>query len=323
MPSIKMYRLKVSKRLHLKEGDDLVSEIDTIITEIQNKKLDKTGDFQILVRDLESYKDETLAKPKSKARQYDPFDILPSGAGRIVLFGMSNVGKSTLMNKITNTEVQVGNYLHTTQIAQAGSCTHKGVNFQIIDLPGFIEYRPVWNINRQINRVARTSDALSLVIDLSLDINKQLEFLNKQLEDAKILTDGVSDIPIFIIATKGDLKGSIKNFELLKQKTNYQIIPISINNEESMEKLKESMFNMLDIVRVYTKPPGRKPDYDAPFVLPRGASVGYLAENIHGNLLKYFKYARIWGESSSHSGQKVGIDHELVDEDVVEIIVEK
>ena len=227
------------------------------------------------------------------------------------------------MNEITNTEVQVGNYLHTTQVAQAGACVHKGVNFQIVDLPGFIEFRPDWNINKQINRVARTSDALAIVIDLTMEIHKQLDFLIAQLEKAKLMRDGQSDVPLFIIATKGDLKGSTKNFEILKQSTSYEIIPISINHEESIENLKESLYNMLDVVRVYAKPPGKQPDYDKPFVIPRGATVGDLAETIHSNIVKYFKYARIWGDSCSHSGQKVGIDHEFADEDVVEIITER
>jgi len=318
-----MYRYKVSKRLHNKEGDELVAEIDKIIEEIQQKKLDKTGDFQILIRDLEDFKAETLAKPKHKAREYDAFQILPSGAGRIVLFGMSNVGKSTLMNEITNTEVQVGNYLHTTVTAQAGACKYKEVNFQIVDLPGFIEFRPDWNINRQINRVARTSDALALVIDLTMEIEKQLNFLIEQLEKAKLIRDGVPDVPLFIIATKGDLKGSEKNFEILKEHTTYKIIPISIKNEDSIEHLKEYMYNMLDIVRVYAKPPGKEPDYDKPFVLPKGATVGDLAGTIHSKVLKYFKYARVWGESCSHAGQRVGIDHEFADEDVAEIVTEK
>jgi small GTP-binding protein len=318
-----MYRLKIAKRLHDMAGEELVAEIGEIIEEIQRKKLDKTGDFQILLRDLEDHKAEALAKPKTKGRVYDPFDILPSGAGRIVLFGMSNVGKSTLMNKLTNTEVQTGDYLHTTVTAQAGACKHKGVIFQIVDLPGFIEFRHVWNINKQINRVARTSDALALVIDLTMDIEKQLAFLTDQLEKSKLLRDGEPDVPIFIIATKGDLKGSVKNFEKLKENTSFQIIPISINNDASLENLKEIMYNMLSIVRVYAKPPGKQPDYDRPFVLQEGSTVGDLAKTIHSNVLKYFKYARIWGKSGSHAGQKVGIHHELVDEDVVEIVREK
>lgn len=312
----------VANKLRGLVGEDFIAEVDALIDEIQRKKLDSWGPYKQLILWLEHQKAEVLKKPKAKARQYDPFEIPMSGVGRIALFGLSNVGKSTLMNAITNTEVEVGSYLNTTTIGQAGACAVQGVIFQIVDLPGFLDFKEDWTISKQIVRVTRTSDAIMMVIDLTMDIDRQLDFLTQQLEDAKILVEGESEYKIAIIASKGDLPGSKETYqELLKVK--WDVYPIAYNNEESLEKLKESLFNLLKVIRVYTKPPGKKPNLDEPFVIRKGACISDVAEKIHTSFIKRFRYAKIWGKSSQFDGQQVGLDHVLNDEDVIELVLSK
>jgi len=319
----RFFLYKVANKLRYLEGEDFIAEVDAIIEEIQRKKMDSWGPYEQLIKWLEGKKAEVLAKPKAKARQYDPFEIPMSGVGRIALFGLSNVGKSTIMNAITNTEVEVGNFLHTTTIGQAGACTYHGVTFQIVDLPGFLDFKEDWTISKQINRVARTSDAIMMVVDLSMSIDRQLDFLTEQLVEAKILIDGESDYKIAIIATKGDLPGSKEAFQELLKKAKWSVFPTAYNNEESLEKLKKSLFEFLKIIRVYTKPPGEKPKMDVPFVIRKGATVADVAEKIHSSFLKRFRYAKIWGTSTVHDGQQVGLDHVLHDKDVIELTLSR
>ena len=319
----RFFLYKVANKLRYLEGENFIAEVDAIIEEIQRKKMDSWGPYEQLIKWLEGKKAEVLAKPKAKARQYDPFEIPMSGVGRIALFGLSNVGKSTIMNAITNTEVEVGNFLHTTTIGQAGACTYHGVTFQIVDLPGFLDFKEDWTISKQINRVARTSDAIMMVVDLSMSIDRQLDFLTEQLVEAKILIDGESDYKIAIIATKGDLPGSKEAFQELLKKAKWSVFPTAYNNEESLEKLKKSLFEFLKIIRVYTKPPGEKPKMDVPFVIRKGATVADVAEKIHSSFLKRFRYAKIWGTSTVHDGQQVGLDHVLHDKDVIELTLSR
>lgn len=314
---------KVANKLRLLYGEEYVAEIDEIIDEIQRKKLDTWGPYKNLIDKLVGLKNEVLAKPKAKPRQFDPFEIPKSGSGRIALFGLSNVGKSTLMNAITNTDVEVGNFLHTTTIGQAGACNYEGVTFQIVDLPGFLDFRDDWAIAKQINRVARTSDAVMMVIDLTMDIDRQLDFLTKQLEDAKILKNGETDYILAIIATKGDLPGSKEAYEELLVKTDLAVYPTAYNNEESLKSLKESFFKLLKVIRVYTKPPGNKPNLKEPFVITKGACIKDVAEKIHTSFIKRFRYAKIWGTSVEYEGQQVGLSHILHDKDVIEMILSK
>ena len=320
---IKWYRFNIARRIRNLEGEALIAELEDIIEDIYKKKLDKMGVFKLQIRELERMIAEIKEKPKQKGRVYDPFHIPTSGDGRIALFGLSNVGKSTLMNAITNTDVKVGAYLHTTRVAHAGTLEYEDMRIQIVDVPGFLDWREDWNINRQIVRVARTSDAIMLVIDLSMDIQRQYDFLIKQLEDSKLLVDGESQYKYVIIATKGDLPGTEENFKIIREISPFPIIPISIKHEDSLENLKKALVEQLEIIRVYTKKPGQKADLEQPFVLAEGSTVLDVARKIHSSFVNRFKYARIWGPSAEFDGQQVGLDHELNNTDVVEITVER
>jgi ribosome-interacting GTPase 1 len=85
-----------------------------------------------------------------------------------------------------------------------------------------------------------------------------------------------------------------------------------------LEKLKESIFRALDVIRVYTKEPGSKPSGE-PLVVKRGSTVIDVARKLHNEFAEQFKYAKIWGKSAKFPGQKVGADHILDDGDIVEI----
>jgi len=320
---LKWYRFRIARRIWNLEGQELLAELEDIIQDIRNKKLDKLGVFKLQIRELEEMIAELKAKPKKKARVHDPFHIPASGDGRIALFGLSNVGKSTLMNAITNTDVKIGAYLHTTRVAHAGTLEYENLKIQIIDVPGFLDFKEDWAINRQIVRVARTSDAIMMVVDLSMDIDRQYSFLMKQLEDSKLIVDGETHYKLGIIATKGDLPETDENFNRLKELTKYQIIPISIKFEESLEKLKKALFEQLEIIRVYTKKPGEKADLEKPFVLSEGSTIMDVAENIHSSFVNRFRFAKIWGPSAEFEGQQVGFDHVLSDTDIVELTITK
>ena len=77
------------------------------------------------------------------------------------------------------------------------------------------------------------------------------------------------------------------------------------------------LWRMLQLVRVYTKPPGKPADRGAPFVMPLGSTVLDLAHEIHQDLVERLQYVRLWG--GRIDGQKVARDHELADRDTVEL----
>ena len=83
----------------------------------------------------------------------------------------------------------------------------------------------------------------------------------------------------------------------------------------------DKIWEYLDLVRVYTKPKGKSPDYQTPVVMQRTrCSIGDFCNKIHRNMIRDFRYAMVWGNSVKFNPQKVGKEHILMDEDVVQII---
>uniref|UniRef100_A0A8C5P8U0 Developmentally-regulated GTP-binding protein 1 n=1 Tax=Leptobrachium leishanense TaxID=445787 RepID=A0A8C5P8U0_9ANUR len=98
-------------------------------------------------------------------------------------------------------------------------------------------------------------------------------------------------------------------------------VPISAHHRWNFDDLLEKIWDYLRLVRIYTKPKGQLPDYTSPVVLPDShTTVEDFCTKIHKNLIKEFKYALVWGSSVKHNPQKVGKDHIMEDEDVIQIV---
>lgn len=98
-------------------------------------------------------------------------------------------------------------------------------------------------------------------------------------------------------------------------------VPICAFHEWNLDGLVEFIWEKLNMLRVYTKPKGKLPDYQQPVVLPVGrTSVEDFCNKIHKAIIKEFKYALVWGTSCKHRPQRVGREHVLEDEDIVQII---
>ncbi|GAA5829752.1 hypothetical protein JCM3766R1_001293 [Sporobolomyces carnicolor] len=123
-------------------------------------------------------------------------------------------------------------------------------------------------------------------------------------------------IPAVYVLNKIDAI-SIEELDLLYRIPNS--VPISAKDWLNID---EMMWEKLDLVRVYTKPKGKQPDYTAPVVLKRAhCTIEDFCNSIHKEISKQLKYAMVWGSSVKHSrGQKVGLTHELADEDVVSLV---
>ena len=66
---------------------------------------------------------------------------------------------------------------------------------------------------------------------------------------------------------------------------------------------------------------GQLPDYESPVVLQtHHCTVEDFCNKIHRSIIKDLKHALVWGTSVKHQPQRVGKDHVLHDEDVVQIV---
>ena len=266
---------------------------------------------------------------KKKGRRRDPFYVEPSGAGQVTLLGTPNSGKTSLVNALCGTHLKVAEYPFTTQLPAPGMAPYKDISIQLVDLPPVTEEV----VPPGLVGALRQSDVVAIVLDLGEEnLLEQLEATEGLLKNRGIIpmTKGkveLKDLELeigfpksaLIVANKLDLDQG--NLEVLKElyEGGLEILPVSAKEKTHLDLLLEKLFSLLDVIRVYSKRPGQKPDLDEPFVLPKGATIGDLAEEIHRDLPKVMKFARVWGPSAKFPGQQLQKDHVLQDGDIVEI----
>jgi ribosome-interacting GTPase 1 len=267
---------------------------------------------------------ETGAK-KVGGKHVDVFHIPPGGAGQVVLLGTPNCGKSSIVAALTNAKVNVANFPFATGAPVPGMVKFEDIQIQLIDMPPITaDYSAPGQVGTY-----RHCDLIAVVIDLSADLAGQLHICMDYLESKNLLIDGqtgasdergnVLGKKAFCICTKSDIAqpNALQN---LKQLCNqpFEFVEISIKTGASLDELARTFFNLLGIIRVYTKPPGKKPDLGEPFTLPAGSTVMDLAAAIHRELAEKLKFARIWG-TGVYDGQNAQRNHVLNDKDIIEL----
>jgi ribosome-interacting GTPase 1 len=274
---------------------------------------------------LSKLKSSATAK-KAPGRQESAYHIDREGAGQVTIAGPPNTGKSALLAALTNATPDVSEAPFTTWEPTPGMMMWENVQIQLIDTPplnrDFVE--------PHLLDLIRRSDLLLLVLDLQTDPLGQLEdsiaFLREHRispqEHAEQQADdpGLTLVRLLVVVNKNDDQASDELLDLFLQllEDDWSLVAVSVRTGRNLEALKRRVFEELEIIRVYAKPPGKKPDLDMPFVLRKGSTVDDLAGKVHKDFLDSLKSARVWG-SGSFDGQMVGREHELADGDVVEL----
>jgi ribosome-interacting GTPase 1 len=265
---------------------------------------------------------------KSGATKADPFQIPKTGAGQIALIGTPNVGKSSIVGGLTSAHVKIADYPFTTPLPLPGMVPYEDIQIQLVDTPPVTaEHVPPGSAG-----LWRSADGLLIVADLSSDaVLEDAETCLGHLAERHVeLTDGprrhpdepgaMLRVPGFVLANKTDVPGASDHLELLRELfgTRVQIEALSTRDANQMARLPELLFRLTRVIRVYAKPPTRKPDLDEPFVLPVGSDVHALAHKVYRGLEHRVRSARIWGHGVA-DGQNVRLDHVLRDKDIVEL----
>jgi hypothetical protein len=262
---------------------------------------------------------------KKGATHTDIFHVPRGGAGQVVLLGMPNTGKSSILATLTKAKVIVADFPFATQVPVPGMVKYEDVQIQLVDMP------PVtadYSAPGQVGTY-RNSDLIGVVIDLSQDVEEQILVLLDYLESKKLLLD--QNTPAVdgqgnalakkgvCLCTKADLAPD-GAFELVKASCDKMagFLKLSTQTGEGYDTLGQMLFRQLNILRVYAKPPGKPADMNDPFTLPVGATVQDMAKSIHRELAQKLKSARIWG-TGVYDGQSVHLTHTLHDKDVVEL----
>ena len=268
------------------------------------------------------------------------YQVEREGGGQVALVGPPNVGKSKLLSRLTNAQPEIGDYPFTTQKPLPGMMEYEDIKIQIVDMPPITEeFTEPW-----MAAIARNADAGLLVVDAGdesvLDhIESVLAILEKFRVrlywglPAEASREGGWDRPVpqdelgliipkkaILIANKMDRPESRDNLDVIRDLygDRFPIIPVSSETCSGIEEIREQIFRMLDIVRVYTKIPGKPADMDMPYVVPRGSTVQDVATMVHKDFAQKLKFAKLWG-GTKLDGAMVSRDHVLEDRDIVEL----
>ena len=253
--------------------------------------------------------------------------VIPrEGAAQLEVVGLPNAGKSQLVSSITNASPTVAEYPFTTHSATPGMMEFENIKIQLIDTPPLAPQ----SIDFWLPPLLRRADALLIMVDLADAPEAQMEAIIKQLEKMRIVIGGGEaredsesitwHKKALIIGNKVDRDNAKQNYTALANKFGGQfpVIAISAKERTGLEELKLKIYQLLDVIRVYTKVPGKKPDFTDPIVIKRGSTLEDAAAEVHKDFRDKLKYARLWG-SGKHDGIMVKRDHIMQDGDIIEL----
>lgn len=261
-------------------------------------------------------------KKTGGAKRKTFYNVEREGAGQVVLVGPPNSGKSQLLARLTNATPEIAPYAFTTRIPLPGMMPFENVKIQLVDLPPVArDFSEPWLFG-----IIRQADAVLLVVDASDDdvlaltdgVVCWLQELNIHLIPATTPKETPGK-PTLLVATHVETPAAHDNVQILREffGDRLPLLAVSTQTGLNLEQLKHSIFRSLNVIRVYTKAPGKPVDRSAPFVLPHGSTVIEAARMVHKDFATHLRYARIWG-SERFQGQMVNREHVLEDEDVIE-----
>jgi uncharacterized protein len=276
---------------------------------------------------LKEAKAELAAEKAAPKKVGKTFRFPRQGAGQIVILGGPNAGKSRLLAELTSAKPEVAPYPFTTREPQPGMMPWEDVVVQLIDTP------PVTDsfFEVYLQNIVRSADGIVLCFDgTSDDAPDHTAEVIKQFEQRKTLLaresgfveDDLTQVRVqtLLVPTRAadpGLPDRLAYFEEMYP-GRFAVQPVEFDRPESTAELRNAIYRMLNVIRVYTKAPGKPADYKSPFTIPAGGTVEDLAAKVHKDVAEKLTHARIWG-AAVHDGQSVGREHVLADKDLVEL----
>ncbi len=273
---------------------------------------------------------DDIEESKGKAKKAGTSYKLPrQGAGQVMVLGGPNCGKSRLLTRLTRATPEVAPYPFTTREPYPGMMDWEDVRVQLVDTPpitaDFME--------TYLSSMIRNADAAVLLIDLEDDDGPfAAEAVIDRLAQVKTMLVGqlpaeIEDPTIdycktLVAASKVDSADATTRLEIVTEMfgPRFTIHAYDAETGTGVEELRNAIYRFLNVIRIYSKRPGKPADMDSPFTCPADSTILEMAERVHGDFADKLKSARIWG-TGVFDGQTVTRDHVLHDRDIVELHV--
>ena len=296
------------RRLIGTEGRERIRVVRELLAELPDYK---NGPYADLRKSLLAEIEET--RVRSNAVHRDSIAVRREGAAQICLVGPPNVGKSSLLQALSEIQIKTGDYAFTTLRPVPALTRIGGVLVQLVEIPGLIEGASEdRGGGRALLGVLRSADAIVYCCRASAD-PAELEVVRAEVLTAEI------DKPSILAATQSDDAAVDAVPRLAAAFPDLPVVPVSVLDEDSLEAFREAVWALTGLIRVRLRKNGVVED--EPLALEPDATVEDVADAIHHDLAASFSGARVWGPSARFEGQRVGREHAVRDGDVVEVLV--
>lgn len=295
------------RRLIGKEGRERIREVRALLDEMPDYR---NGPYADLRKTLLAEIEDT--RVRSGAVHRDSIAVRREGAAQIALVGPPNVGKSSLLQALSEIQIKTGDYPFTTLRPVPALTRIGGVLVQLVEIPGLIlGASDDRGGGRALLGVLRSADSIVYCIRAG-DNPAELDVVR-----AEIAAAGIQK-PAFIAATRSDeaRPGDIER--LAAAIPDLEVLPVSVLDEQSMDSLRARLWQLTGLIRVYLRNNGSTDE--EPLALAPGATIEDVADSVHHDLGVSALGARVWGPSARFDGQRVGREHVVEDTDVVEIL---
>jgi len=295
----------IKRRLVGKEGSERIRELRRILDDLPGYR---SGPYADIRKWVNAQLEET--RTRSRVVHRDSIAVRREGAAQIAFVGPPNAGKSSLLQALSNIQIKTGDYAFTTTRPVPALTRIRGVLVQLVEIPGLIagagEDR---GGGRALLGVLRGADAIVFCHDASANPD-ELENVMAEVRAAGI------ERPSILAATKVD-EADEAVLERLRT-LGLEIVPVSVLDDESVEAFRAALWRLSGLIRIFLRKHGE--DVSEAVALRPPATVADAARSVHHQLEERCLGASIWGPSARFDGQRVGREHELADDDVVEIV---
>ena len=290
----------IKRRLVGKEGSERIRELRRILDDLPGYR---SGPYA----DIRKWVNAQLEETRTRARvvHRDSIAVRREGAAQIAFVGPPNAGKSSLLQALSNIQIKTGDYAFTTTRPVPALTPIRGVLVQLVEIPGLIagasEDR---GGGRALLGVLRGADAIVFCTPAGAP-RDELDIVMREVEAAGI------ERPSLVAVTKAD--------EVDVHPADG--VAVSVLDDERLERFREELWKLTGLIRIFLRKHGE--DVSEAAALQPPATVADAARSVHHQLEERCVGAHVWGPSARFDGQRVGREHELADDDVVEIIASR